>query len=53
MVETREAPVPLTGAKVLEQYESFEQVSFGKMLTKEGSVMMIKDGTTRGRRVFF
>jgi hypothetical protein len=30
MVETREAPVPLTGAQVLQQYESFEQVRFGK-----------------------
>jgi len=29
-VETKEAPVPLTGAQVLEQYESFEQVTFGK-----------------------
>jgi hypothetical protein len=53
MVETREAPVPLTGAQVLEQYQSFEQVSFGKTLTKKGSVMMIKDGTTGGRRVYF
>ena len=30
-VETREAPVPLTGAQVLEQFESFEQVKFEKM----------------------
>jgi len=29
-VETREAPVALTGAQVLEQFESFEQVKFGK-----------------------
>ena len=29
-VETREAPVPLTGEQVLEQYESFDQVTFGK-----------------------
>jgi len=29
-VETREAPVPLTGAQVFEQFESFEQVKFGK-----------------------
>jgi hypothetical protein len=35
MVETREAPVPLTGAQVLEQYESFEQVRFGKTSTKK------------------
>ena len=27
---TRETPVPLTGAQVLEQFESFEQVKFGK-----------------------
>ena len=30
MVETREPPVPLSGEQVLQQYESFEQVSFGK-----------------------
>ena len=29
-VETREALVPLTGQQVLGQYESFEQVRFGK-----------------------
>ena len=36
-LETREAPVPLTGEQVLrtseqvlQQYESFEQVTFGK-----------------------
>jgi hypothetical protein len=28
-VETREPPVPLTGAQVLQQYECFEQVKFG------------------------
>jgi hypothetical protein len=28
-VETREPPVPLTGAQVLQQYEHFEQVTFG------------------------
>ena len=33
-VETRDAPVPLTGAQVLQQYESFEQVTFGKMSNK-------------------
>ena len=30
MVEMREPPVPLSGEQVLQQYESFEQVSFGK-----------------------
>jgi hypothetical protein len=34
-VETREAPVPLTGAQVLEQFESFEQVRFGKKASKK------------------
>jgi len=53
-VETWEAPVPLTGAQVLEQFESFEQVKFGKTTTsKKGSVMKTKDGTTGGRSVFF
>ncbi|KAL6637481.1 hypothetical protein ACP70R_025053 [Stipagrostis hirtigluma subsp. patula] len=33
-VETREAPVPLTGEQVLQQYESFEQVTFGKTTRK-------------------
>jgi hypothetical protein len=28
--ETREAPVPLTGEQVLREFESFEQVKFGK-----------------------
>jgi hypothetical protein len=31
-VETREAPEPLSGAQVLEQYSTFEQVEFGKTL---------------------
>jgi hypothetical protein len=31
-VETREAPEPLSGAQVLEQYSPFEQVEFGKTL---------------------
>jgi len=53
-VETREAPVPLTGAQVLEQFESFEQVKFGKMTaSKKISATKTKDGTTGGRRVFF
>jgi hypothetical protein len=29
MTEMREAPVPLTGDQVLQQYESFEQPKFG------------------------
>ena len=29
-VENRDPPVPLTGEQVLQQYESFEQVTFGK-----------------------
>jgi hypothetical protein len=33
-VETREAPVPLTGEQVLQQYESFEQVTFGNASKK-------------------
>jgi hypothetical protein len=33
-VETREAPVPLTGEQVLQEYESFEQVTFGKASKK-------------------
>jgi len=43
----------LTGAQVLEQYENFEQVSLERRLQKKGSAMMMKDGTTEGRRVFF
>jgi hypothetical protein len=34
MVETREPPVPLTSEQVLQQYESFEQVTFGQMTKK-------------------
>ena len=34
-VETREAPVPLSGQQVLEQYETFDQVSFGKTGSKK------------------
>jgi len=34
-VETMETPVPLTGAHVLEQFESFEQVKFGKTTTSK------------------
>lgn len=53
-VETREAPEPLSGAQVLEQYSTFEQVEFGKtLLSKKGSVTKTTDGTTGGRRVFF
>ena len=53
-VKTREAHVPLIGAQVLEQFESFEQVKFGKMIaSKKGSATKTKDGTTGGRRVFF
>jgi hypothetical protein len=53
-VETREAPEPLSGAQVLEQYDIFEQVEFGKtLLYKKGSVTKAIDGTTGGRRVFF
>ena len=46
-VEHGEAPVPLSGEQVLQQYKSFEQVTFGS------SVRKIIDGTTGGRRVFF
>jgi hypothetical protein len=31
-VEIREAPEPLSGAQVLEQYSTFEQVEIGKTL---------------------
>ena len=34
-VETREALVPLCGQQVLEQYETFDQVSFGKAASKK------------------
>jgi hypothetical protein len=35
-VETREAPEPLSGTQLLEQYSTFEQVEFGKtMLSKK------------------
>jgi hypothetical protein len=34
-VETREAPVPLTGAQILEEFESFEQVRFGKKASRK------------------
>ena len=33
-VENRDPPVPLTGEQVLQQYESFEQVTFGKASKK-------------------
>ena len=33
-VETREPPVPLSGEGVLQQYESFEQITFGKSTRK-------------------
>jgi hypothetical protein len=53
-VETSEAPKPLSGAQVLEQYSTFEQVEFGKtLLSKKGSVTKTTDATTGGRRVFF
>ena len=34
-VETREAPVPLSGQQVLDQYETFDQVIFGKATSKK------------------
>ena len=34
-VEHREAPVPLSGEQVLQQYESFEQVTFGRTTCKK------------------
>jgi hypothetical protein len=34
MVETRESPVPLTREQVLQQYENFEKVKFGKTSKK-------------------
>jgi hypothetical protein len=34
-VETREAPEALSGAQVLEQYDTFEQVEFGKTLLSQ------------------
>jgi hypothetical protein len=53
-VETREAPEPLSGAQVLEQYDTFEQVEFGMtLLSKKGSMTKTTDGTTGGRRVCF
>jgi hypothetical protein len=43
-----------TGAQVLEQYSTFEQVEFGKtLLSKIGSVTKTTNATTGGRRVFF
>jgi hypothetical protein len=33
-VETRDTPKPLTGEEVLQQYQSFEQVTFGKTARK-------------------
>jgi hypothetical protein len=53
MVETRESLVPLTSKQVLQQYESFEQVQFGKTLKRRSNVKKKLDGTTGGRRVFF
>jgi hypothetical protein len=50
---TREAPVLLSGQAVLDQYATFDQVKFGKDLSKKGSVMKMQDGTIGGRRVFF
>jgi hypothetical protein len=53
-VETREAPEPLSGAQVLEQYSTFELVEFGKtLLSIKVSVTKTTDATTGGRRVFF
>jgi hypothetical protein len=53
-VETREAPEALSGAQVLEQYDTFEQVEFGMtLLSKKGSMTKTTDGTTGGRRVCF
>ena len=34
-VEIREAPVPLSGQQVLDQYETFDQVTFRKATTKK------------------
>jgi hypothetical protein len=34
-VELREAPVPLIGEQVLEQYDTFSQVQFGKQASKK------------------
>jgi hypothetical protein len=46
-VETREAPKPLSGAQVSEQYDTCEQIEFGKtLLSKKGSVTRTTDGTT-------
>ena len=53
MTEMREAPVPLTGAQVLQQYESFEQPKFGTATKKRKNMKKIVGGTTGGRRVYF
>jgi len=34
-LESREAPLPLSGEQVLEQYQSFDQVTFGKTSSKK------------------
>jgi hypothetical protein len=45
--------VPLTGEQVLEQYKSFEPVTFGTTTSKKRKQLdEILDGTTGGRRVF-
>jgi hypothetical protein len=48
-IETRDAPVPLIGDQELQQYESFGQVSFGKMSNKRKQC----EEETSGRKVFF
>ena len=50
--ETREGPVPLSGEQVKQDYESFEQVIFGKDSKKRSNVMKTIGGTIGGKRVY-
>ena len=52
-VETRAAPVPLTGAQVLQQYQSFEQVEFGRKSNKRKRDEENRWHNWRKKSVFF
>lgn len=52
-VETRKAPKPLSGDEVIEQYETFEQVTFGKMTRKRKRDHELKWHNWRKKSIFF
>ncbi|XP_050255283.1 uncharacterized protein LOC126701217 [Quercus robur] len=51
--ETREAPKPLSGDDVIEQYKTFEQVIFGKTTGKRKRDQKIKCYNWRKKSIFF